>query len=71
MNIMQATSIQLLTFGLLLAQTTPAGSDAGQITITPPESQKVITGAPERFTGSVRVQSFFDASAQRDPVAGR
>jgi quercetin dioxygenase-like cupin family protein len=32
-----------------------------QITITPTNSQKVITGVPDRFTGSVRVQSLFDA----------
>jgi 4-carboxymuconolactone decarboxylase len=32
-----------------------------QITITPTNSQKVITGAPDRFSGSVRVQSLFDA----------
>jgi quercetin dioxygenase-like cupin family protein len=65
MNTKQAASILFgsLTFCLLMSQTTTAGSDAGQITITPPGSQKVITGAPERFTGSVRVQSLFDASA--------
>jgi 4-carboxymuconolactone decarboxylase len=32
-----------------------------QISITPTSSQKVIAGAPDRFTGSVRVQSLFDA----------
>jgi quercetin dioxygenase-like cupin family protein len=31
------------------------------ISITQAATQKVITGAPERFTGSVRVQSLFDA----------
>ena len=34
---------------------------AAQITITPTIAQTVITGAPDRFTGSVRVQSLFDA----------
>src|SRR5882762_9329568 len=34
---------------------------SAQISITPNNSQKVIQGAPERFTGSVRVQSLFDA----------
>jgi len=45
----------LLVPGTLAAQTTAA------ITITPTNSQKVISGAPDRFTGSVRVQSLFDA----------
>ena len=31
-----------------------------QISITAPEAQKVISGAPDRFSGSVRVQSLFD-----------
>src|SRR5713226_8310268 len=38
-----------------------AQSGSRQISITPTSSQKVIQGAPERFTGSVRVQSLFDA----------
>jgi quercetin dioxygenase-like cupin family protein len=37
-----------------------AQSGKTTISITPAASQKVITGAPERFTGSVRVQSLFD-----------
>lgn len=60
-----------LTFGLLLAQTTPSRSDTGQITITPPGSQKKIAGAPERFTGSVRVQSLFDASSPARASGGQ
>src|ERR1700687_743537 len=38
-----------------------AQTGSTQITITPTSSQKIITGAPDRFTGSVRVQSLFDA----------
>jgi quercetin dioxygenase-like cupin family protein len=38
-----------------------AQTDSTRITITPTSSQKVIAGAPDRFTGSVRVQSLFDA----------
>ena len=37
-----------------------AQTSAPQITITPMTAQKVITGVPDRFTGSVRVQSLFD-----------
>lgn len=37
-----------------------AQSGKTTISITPAAAQKVITGAPERFTGSVRVQSLFD-----------
>jgi quercetin dioxygenase-like cupin family protein len=46
---------------LLLASALAARTTAAQITITPANSQKVISGAPDRFTGSVRVQSLFDA----------
>jgi hypothetical protein len=72
MNTRHAASMLLgsLTFGLLLAQTTPAGADGSQISITPPGSQKVITSAPERFTGSVRVQSLFDACAPARSIGG-
>jgi len=38
-----------------------AQTDSTQITITQSNSQKVIAGAPDRFTGSVRVQSLFAA----------
>ena len=38
-----------------------AQSGSTQISITPTSSQKVIAGAPDRFTGTVRVQSLFDA----------
>jgi len=38
-----------------------AQTDRTRITITQTSSQKVIAGAPDRFTGSVRVQSLFDA----------
>jgi quercetin dioxygenase-like cupin family protein len=41
--------------GLAAAQT-----KAPEITITPRTAQKVITGASDRFTGSVRVRSLFD-----------
>jgi quercetin dioxygenase-like cupin family protein len=42
-----------------------------QISITPPASQPVMTGAPERFTGSVRVQSLFDAQEQARATGGQ
>jgi quercetin dioxygenase-like cupin family protein len=38
-----------------------AQTNTTQITITQSNSQEVITGSPDRFTGSVRVQSLFDA----------
>ena len=40
-----------------------AQTGSTQITITPTSSQKAITGTPDRFTGSVRVQSLFDPNA--------
>jgi len=39
---------------------TAAETNAPHVTITPTTEQKVIAGAPDRFTGSVRVQSLFD-----------
>jgi quercetin dioxygenase-like cupin family protein len=73
MNTKQMALIALWTLplGLVLAQTTAAGADIDQITITPPGSQKVITGAPERFTGSVRVQSLFDTTPPGRSSAGQ
>jgi hypothetical protein len=51
-----------------LAQTSSTDPHSGQITVTPPVSQKVIAGSPNRFTGSVRVRSLFDAkSPARSP----
>src|SRR6266478_6207757 len=55
-----------LTCAALLSLAIPpvvgiAQTGSTEITITPTSSQKVITGAPDRFTGSVRVQSLFDA----------
>jgi quercetin dioxygenase-like cupin family protein len=38
-----------------------AQTDSTRITITATSSQKIIAGTPNRFTGSVRVQSLFDA----------
>jgi quercetin dioxygenase-like cupin family protein len=60
----------LLPLGFALAQTSPTDSRSGQITITRPPSQKVITGAPDRFTGSVRVRSLFDAKSPARSTGG-
>jgi quercetin dioxygenase-like cupin family protein len=49
------------TWNTAAAQPSSTSNANSQITITPTVSQKVITGAPDRFTGSVRVQSLFDA----------
>jgi quercetin dioxygenase-like cupin family protein len=59
-NWLAASAILLLSgaiTGIAVAQT-----GAQQITITPSAKQKVIAGSPERFTGSVRVQSLFGPS---------
>ena len=52
-----------------MAQSSPPPASS-QITLTPESSQKVITGAPDRFTGSVRVQSLFDAKGQPRTTGG-
>jgi quercetin dioxygenase-like cupin family protein len=57
-NRVATSSILLLSVamsGIAAAQTSTP-----QITITPGTEQKVITGSPTRFTGSVRVQTLFD-----------
>jgi quercetin dioxygenase-like cupin family protein len=41
------------------------------ISITPTNSQKVIAGAPDRFTGSVRVQALFDAKEPARSSGGK
>ena len=48
-----------------------AQTDGTQISITPTTAQKVITGAPDRFTGSVRVQSLFDAKEPAHSSGGQ
>jgi hypothetical protein len=50
----------LVLFSGLITGVTAAQTSAPHITITPTPAQKVITGAPDRFIGSVRVQSLFD-----------
>jgi quercetin dioxygenase-like cupin family protein len=49
------------TWSTAAAQSSSSSAASTRITITPTSSQKVIAGAPDRFTGSVRVQSLFDA----------
>jgi quercetin dioxygenase-like cupin family protein len=49
----------LVLVSVVITGVTAAQTNA-RITITPITEQKVITGAPDRFTGSVRVQSLFD-----------
>lgn len=56
-NSITVSAVLLLSVSAGVATAQPSAS---QITITPSTAQKVITGAPDRFTGSVRVQSLFD-----------
>jgi quercetin dioxygenase-like cupin family protein len=60
MSNLMATSALLLA-SLLVPGTLAAQTTGAEITITPTNSQKVISGAPDRFTGSVRVRTLFDA----------
>jgi quercetin dioxygenase-like cupin family protein len=46
-------------------------TDSTQITITPTSSQTVTTGAADRFTGSVSVQSLFDATPPSRSTGGQ
>jgi len=60
----------LLLISVVLTGAAAAQPSALQITITPMTAQKVITGASDRFTGSVRVQSLFDATDPRRTSGG-
>ena len=53
-------ALAILLLSVVITGVAAAQTSAPQITITPTTAQKVITGAPDRFTGSVRVQSLFD-----------
>jgi quercetin dioxygenase-like cupin family protein len=53
------------------AAVTRTSSSSAQITITPAAAQNVVIGAPDRFTGSVRVQSLFDPKDQTRSSGGR
>jgi quercetin dioxygenase-like cupin family protein len=67
-----ANSIAVLAL-LLMPVTIGVGAAAKathpEITITPATAQKVISGSPDRFTGSVRVQSLFDPGGP-SPTSG-
>ena len=55
--------IAILVFLLMIADVGGGGQmKTPQITITPTAAQTTITGAAERFTGSVRVQTLFSAN---------
>src|SRR4030088_2872454 len=58
------------TWTTAAAQSLSSSAESTQISITPTTAQKVITGAPERFTGSVRVQSLFDANKPARSTGG-
>jgi quercetin dioxygenase-like cupin family protein len=53
------------------AQSSSSNADSTRITVAPTSSQKVIAGAPDRFTGSVRVQSLFDAQVPARSSGGQ
>ena len=60
MKKLSSTRVALLCFATLPVAGIAQDGDT-RITITPAATQKVITGAPQHFTGSVRVQTLFDA----------
>jgi quercetin dioxygenase-like cupin family protein len=50
----------ILLLSVVISGVAAAQTSTPRITITPSPEQRVITGSPKRFTGSVRVQSLFD-----------
>jgi quercetin dioxygenase-like cupin family protein len=50
----------ILLLSVAMTGVAAAQSTAAQIIITPSAEQKVTTGFPKRFTGSVRVRTLFD-----------
>jgi quercetin dioxygenase-like cupin family protein len=59
-----------LTMNTTAAQSSTSASSP-QIVLTPESSQKVSNGAPDRFTGAVRVQSLFDAKDEARSTGGQ
>ena len=59
-----------LTCGTAAAHSSSTSAASSQITITPTSSQKVITGASDRFTGMVRVQSLFEGNKPARSTGG-
>ena len=53
-------ALAILPLSVVITGVAAAQTSAPQIAITPTTSQKVITGASDRFIGSVRMQSLFD-----------
>src|SRR6201995_5026789 len=51
----------LSTWNTASAQSSSSSTGSTQISITPTTAHNGITGPPDHFTGSVRVQSLFDA----------
>ena len=58
------------TMNTAAAQSSTSASSP-QIVLTPESSQKVIHGAPDRFTGAVRVQSLIDAKDEARSTGGQ
>ena len=68
-GIQKALIVTLAIWSMAAAQSSPPPANS-QITVTPASSQKVIIGAPDRFTGLVRVQSLFDAKGPARTIGG-
>jgi quercetin dioxygenase-like cupin family protein len=61
MNLTKSIAVSVLWLVPVAVCTLAAAqTNAPHITITPTSAQKVITGTPDRFIGSVRVQLLFD-----------
>lgn len=58
------------TWSTAAAQSSSTSNANSQITIASTAAQTVITGAPDHFTGSVRVQSLFDAKEPSRTTGG-
>jgi hypothetical protein len=54
----------ILLLSVAISGVAAAQTSTPRITITPSAEQKVITGSPKRFVGSVRVQVLFDPTDQ-------
>jgi quercetin dioxygenase-like cupin family protein len=63
-------ALVLLPLFVVITGAAAAQTSAPQITITPATAQNVTMGSPNRFTGSVRVQSLFDPTEPSRTSAG-
>jgi quercetin dioxygenase-like cupin family protein len=65
-----AVSVAATAVAVIAPQPIAGQTGSPQIVLTPKASQTVITGAGDRFTGSAKIQSLFDAKGEARSTGG-